>query len=166
MTQVQTEIDRLESAKEAIATAIAGKGVTVPDGTMLDGMAALIESIEAGTGGEGGAKSVLSLLGSGTITGNSGATINIPHGLGVTPIAITIDTYSSVGAYGVRQLISFRTSDTRATGGLGAYGSTTSNTLLMSGSFAINWSETMAEVTVNSTFKWGNSGSYTWKAYG
>ena len=48
MTQVQTEIDRLESAKEAISTAIAGKGVTVPDGTMLDGMAALIDDIPAG----------------------------------------------------------------------------------------------------------------------
>ena len=50
MTQVQTEIDRLESAKQAIASAIADKGVTVPSGTMLDGMAALIESIEAGGG--------------------------------------------------------------------------------------------------------------------
>ena len=45
---VQTEITRIESAKTAIATAIEGKGVTVPDGTLLDGMAALIESIEAG----------------------------------------------------------------------------------------------------------------------
>lgn len=48
---VQTQIDRLESAKEAIATAIADKGVAVPDGTLLDGMASLIESIEAGSGG-------------------------------------------------------------------------------------------------------------------
>lgn len=45
---VQSEITRIESAKTAIATAIEGKGVTVPDGTLLDGMAALIESIEAG----------------------------------------------------------------------------------------------------------------------
>ena len=45
---IQSEITRLESAKSAIAEAIAGKGVTVPDGTLLDGMAALIESIEAG----------------------------------------------------------------------------------------------------------------------
>lgn len=45
---VQTQIDRLASAKAAIKTAIEGKGVTVPDGTLLDGMAALIESIEAG----------------------------------------------------------------------------------------------------------------------
>ena len=45
---VQSEITRIESAKTAIATAIEGKGVTVPDGTLLDGMAPLIESIEAG----------------------------------------------------------------------------------------------------------------------
>lgn len=47
---VQTEITRIESAKTAIATAIEGKGVTVPVGTLLDGMASLIESIEAGGG--------------------------------------------------------------------------------------------------------------------
>lgn len=45
---VQTEIDRLASAKAAIKTAIEGKGVTVPDATLLDGMAALIEGIDAG----------------------------------------------------------------------------------------------------------------------
>lgn len=47
---VQSEITRIESAKTAIATAIEGKGVTVPDGTKLDGLAALVESIEAGGG--------------------------------------------------------------------------------------------------------------------
>ena len=51
---IQTEITRIESAKTAIATAIEGKGVTVPNGTKLDGMASLIESIEAG--GSGGMK--------------------------------------------------------------------------------------------------------------
>ena len=45
---VQSEITRIESAKTAIAAAIEGKGVTVPDATLLDGMAALIEGIEAG----------------------------------------------------------------------------------------------------------------------
>ena len=49
---VQTEITRIESAKTAIATAIEGKGVTVPEGTLIDGMAALIEGIEAGGGVE------------------------------------------------------------------------------------------------------------------
>ena len=51
---IQTELTRLTNAKAAIQTAIEGKGVTVPDGTLLDGMAALIEAIEAG----GGAKFV------------------------------------------------------------------------------------------------------------
>ena len=48
---IQTELTRLTNAKAAIKTAIEGKGVTVPDTTLLDGMAALIESIEAGGGG-------------------------------------------------------------------------------------------------------------------
>ena len=45
---IQSELTRLTDAKAAIQTAIEGKGVTVPEGTLLDGMAALIESIEAG----------------------------------------------------------------------------------------------------------------------
>lgn len=48
---IQTELTRITNAKAAIKTAIGGKGVTVPDGTMLDGMASLIDSIEAGGGG-------------------------------------------------------------------------------------------------------------------
>ena len=47
---IQTELTRLTNAKAAIQTAIEGKGVTVPSGTLLDGMAALIESIETGGG--------------------------------------------------------------------------------------------------------------------
>ena len=48
---IQTELTRITNAKAAIKTAVEGKGVTVPDGTLLDGIAALIESIEAGGGG-------------------------------------------------------------------------------------------------------------------
>ena len=51
---IQTELTRITNAKAAIKTAIEGKGVTVPDGTLLDGMAALIESIEASGGGGAG----------------------------------------------------------------------------------------------------------------
>ena len=47
---IQTELTRLTNAKAAIQTAIESKGVTVPSGTLLDGMASLIESIEAGGG--------------------------------------------------------------------------------------------------------------------
>lgn len=49
---IQTELTRIKNAKAAIKAAIEGKGVTVPDGTLLDGMASLIESIEAGGGVE------------------------------------------------------------------------------------------------------------------
>ena len=45
---IQTELTRITNAKAAIKAAIEGKGVTVPDATLLDGMAALIESIEVG----------------------------------------------------------------------------------------------------------------------
>ncbi len=49
---IQTELTRITNAKAAIKTAIEGKGVTVPDGTLLDGMAALIEAIEAAGGAD------------------------------------------------------------------------------------------------------------------
>ena len=45
---VHSEIDRIAGAKSDIATAITNKGVTVPSGTKLDGMAALIDSISGG----------------------------------------------------------------------------------------------------------------------
>ena len=48
---VHSEIDRIAGAKSDIATAITNKGVTVPSGTKLDGMAALIDSISGGGGG-------------------------------------------------------------------------------------------------------------------
>ena len=47
---IQTELTRIINAKAAIQTAIEGKGVTVPEATLLDGMASLIEAIEAGGG--------------------------------------------------------------------------------------------------------------------
>ena len=47
---IQTELTRLTNAKAAIKAAIEGKGVTVPEATLLDGMASLIEAIEAGGG--------------------------------------------------------------------------------------------------------------------
>ena len=49
---IQTELTRITNAKAAIKAAIEGKGVTVPAGTLLDGMAAQIESIQAGGGND------------------------------------------------------------------------------------------------------------------
>lgn len=49
---VQTQIDRISGAVSDALAALAKKGVTVPAGTKVDGMAALIESIEADGAGE------------------------------------------------------------------------------------------------------------------
>lgn len=82
---IQTEIDRLASAKAAIKTAIEGKGVTVADSTNLDAFAALIDSIEAGGGGGGG-------FAYGLITpaNMNVSQLEIEHGLGAVPAAIFI----------------------------------------------------------------------------
>lgn len=45
---IQNQIDRIERAKANIGTSIAGKGVTVPSGTQIDGMSALIDQIKTG----------------------------------------------------------------------------------------------------------------------
>lgn len=75
---IQTELTRITNAKAAIKAAIEGKGVTVPDTTLLDGMAALIESIEAGSG----AGNIVC----GTITpADASSHLEIVHGLGKIP---------------------------------------------------------------------------------
>ena len=84
MVNRHAEAVRLANAKTAIITAIEGKGVTVPDGTLLDGMASLIESIEAG----GGDFSIQT----GTVTfaesyKPSSTPLVISHSLGKTPFA-------------------------------------------------------------------------------
>ena len=78
---IQTELTRIINAKATIKTAIEGKGVTVPDGTLLDGMAALIESIEAGGGGANN-------VSYGTYTAVGGGSYKVEHALGATPAAL------------------------------------------------------------------------------
>lgn len=81
---VQTELTRITNAKTAIKAAVEGKGVTVPDGTLLDGMASLIESIEAGGGGAGIA------TGSFTIPYAKEYQTKITHGLGTIPKIVIV----------------------------------------------------------------------------
>lgn len=45
---ISLEITRISNAKTAIAESIANKGVTVPSGAKIDGMATLIDSIQTG----------------------------------------------------------------------------------------------------------------------
>ena len=105
---IQTELTRITNAKTAIKTAIEGKGVTVPDGTLLDGMASLIEGIEAGGGG----------VTYGTITiAEENTPYTIAHGLGVKPsillfVFLPDDSFSKiipictsiVGKYGAGEI--------------------------------------------------------------
>ena len=81
---IQTELTRITNAKAAIKTATEGKGVTVPDATLLDGMAALIEAIEAGGGGGSG-------TGSGYATGTYTVASDITIGTDISK-ALKIDT--------------------------------------------------------------------------
>lgn len=45
---IVSEITRISKAKNAILKSIANKGVTIPSGTKIDGMATLIDSIQTG----------------------------------------------------------------------------------------------------------------------
>ena len=92
---IQTELTRITNAKSAIKAAIEGKGVTVPDATLLDGMASLIERIEAGGGG-GLEYNRLYIAATGTFTVTERTSISydspyiLQHDAGVIPILVTI----------------------------------------------------------------------------
>ena len=87
---IQSEITRLETAKSDIATAITNKGVTVPSGTKLDGMAALIGSIESG-GANFQTKSVM-------YTENGTSTITPDDGYdGLSSVDVTVNVASGGG---------------------------------------------------------------------
>ena len=89
---IQTELTRIINAKAAIQTAIEGKGVTVPEATLLDGMASLIESIEAGGAPSLQSKSI-------TYTANGTATITPDDGYdGLSSVDVTVDVSGGGGA--------------------------------------------------------------------
>lgn len=64
---ISTEITRIQGAKSDIATAIENKGVTVPSGTKIDGMAALIDQIDNVKWGEAPDNDVIFIDYDGTI---------------------------------------------------------------------------------------------------
>ena len=103
---IQTELTRLTNAKAAIKTAIEGKGVTVPDGTLLDGMASLIESIQAGSGGFENIQTVTgsftpeSLIETKTQSSPTNDAFTVEHNAGFVPRAAIAYT----GTYGTSEL--------------------------------------------------------------
>lgn len=75
---IQTQIDRISESVSAALTALTEKGVTVPDGTKVDGLAALIAAIESGGGG--------ATIATGSFSPNwSNPNFTVTHGLGVVP---------------------------------------------------------------------------------
>ena len=97
---IQTELTRLTDAKAAIQTAIEGKGVTVPSGTLLDGMASLIEAIEVGGSSD---YTPFELVTMGTITpteDTQNLAIPIPDNVGTNTLrAIWLIANNSISDY-------------------------------------------------------------------
>ena len=79
---IQTDLTRIKNAKAAIKAYIEGKGLTVPDATLLDGMASMLESIEAGGGGN-------IVAGSFTPTSNM-TTFKVNHNFNTTDICFVV----------------------------------------------------------------------------
>ena len=68
---IASEISRLQTAKADLKTAIEAKGVTVPSSTKLDDYADLVDSIQAGGGGENMIKFIeIDLTGKGASSDN------------------------------------------------------------------------------------------------
>ena len=89
---ISSEITRISNAKTAIAQSIANKGVTVPSGTKIDGMAALIDSIQTGGGGAVQPSKAL------TVTSNGITTItpDVPYDA-IKQVDLTVNVASGGG---------------------------------------------------------------------
>lgn len=105
---ISSEITRISNAKTAIAESIANKGVTVPSGTKIDGMATLIDSIQTGGGGAVQPSKALTVTSNGTTTITPDApyeaikqvnlTVNVASGGGgAEPATLTITSQSYTG---------------------------------------------------------------------
>lgn len=125
---IQTELTRITNAKSSIVAAIEGKGVTVPEGTKLDGMAALVEAISAGGGAE---------ISSGKFFIASSPTLDennpycIEHGLGKTPdfaIVVKSSNTSSTATFAAAMFVATDSfSDATEQAGLSYFSNESSN---------------------------------------
>ena len=111
---IQTDLTRIKNAKAAIKAAIEGKGVTVPEATLLDGMAALIESIEAGGGGVELQYNRLHPAATGTFTPaeRTEVTVNSPlvieHNAGIIPFVVMLTSNGMAATGDLEFIVSWR----------------------------------------------------------
>lgn len=181
---IQTELTRIINAKAAIKTAIEGKGVTVPDGTLLDGMAALIESIEIGGGGVELQYNRLYPASTGTFTPaartavDTSSPIIIEHNAGIVPFVVLITSNGMNEINDLDFIVSWRIphynnkyynltrlysvsskKDSSSTGKITSYGPDYNNNY--------NWDTKNFNVAqVRSTFYVNAGKTYTWTVYG
>lgn len=87
---IQTELTRIKGAKADLQSWVEENGVTVPDGTLIDGLVELAKTVETGGGGVSGITYGIYIP---SVTGSSHT---IEHGLGVVPklFAICAGDYS------------------------------------------------------------------------
>lgn len=141
---IQTDLTRLQNAKAAIKAAIEGKGVTVPEATLLDGMAPLIESIEAG-GGAGIELPTGYKVSTGTYTPNTEGT-NVGHDIKIASSCpynnpcrmfciYRVDGFDASGSVGNRYLTFYvgAYAKSKATSGAALYRNNNASTLTCAG---------------------------------
>ena len=182
---IQTELTRITNAKAAIKTAIEGKGVTVPDGTLLDGMASLIESIEAGGGGVQLQYNRLYPAATGTFTPAERTEVNvnsplvIEHNAGIIPFVVMVTSRGMAESGDLEFIVTWRIPHWNASyydlnqlySVLSKRGSssTTRNTRygnVYSGNLDA-WDKKNVFVAQGNTSFYVNSGkTYTWTVYG
>lgn len=175
---VQSEITRLSDNVTAALAAIADKGVTVPDGSNSDSLAALIESIEAG-GGSGNFAT-----GAFTTTDDITSNVVINHNLGVKPkFMIVLSAKDSAYTSSKPKMLSFCYIYQHNSINYGLKfqnpGSSTASYSkdLINGSengntgawYRVNVDETtftLKQANISSTYGIGASSSFFWIAYG
>lgn len=176
---VQSEITRLANAKTALATAIEGKGVTVPEGTKLDGMAALVESIEAG-GGLQNNRMVQIANGSFTMAEKTEMSNNnrfiLQHDCGVIPLLIIINASTNPSSTGDLECAVFwrrENSYDSSTSNVQALSTRVASSLYRFSKFSIemgtisgnNWTtEHVSLVSADSTVYFNSGITYNWHA--
>lgn len=173
---IQTDLTRIKNAKAAIKAYIEGKGLTVPEGTLLDGMASMLESIEAGGGN----------FATGTFTTTDDITSNvvINHNLGVKPKFILVlctnkGTYTSSKPNWLCFYYLYRYDSTfyghkyqaPNSSTIGYYNATVSESGIdeTGGWHKVNVDETtftLKQANISSTYGIGASKSFFWIAYG